>query len=240
MVILAVATLLFSAKHEGYWSHISLLFWAALGCGVLIGLWATWFLSPQRIAAIIAVSCSVEYVKEGLGIEVGGWRYSDMGGRFSLGVASWVLVTLAACALATKVAVRGASLARWSLPGWMRPALICVIACSIPALMGPYRAGTTVLYWMFYGGLLLVCVLGAMRMRWNVFLGVIVTAWALSFPSEYSGSVGSGIWMFTYDAKCPPFFLLVGCWPVEILAQYILSGFICGEPLSTDPSAPSS
>jgi hypothetical protein len=71
-------------------------------------------------------------------------------------------------------------------------------------------------------------------MEFPVFAGIIITSWLVGNPSEYVGSVASGVWTFTHNPHYPPFFLLFGCWPLEILAQYLLSASIAKEPLDKD------
>ena len=100
--------------------------------------------------------------------------------------------------------------------------------------MGKYRSGADCLLWSFYGLLLIVGIYTSIRMDFPVFAGIVITAWIVGNPSEYAGSAGSGVWIFTHNPNYPPFFLLFGCWPLEILAQYSLSAFLANEPLDKD------
>ncbi|MGD0837349.1 MAG: DUF362 domain-containing protein, partial [Polyangia bacterium] len=59
-------------------------------------------------------------------------------------------------------------------------------------------------------------------------------------PSEFVGSVVSRFWIFTDHPRYPPSYLLAGCWPLEIVAQYVLSGWLAGEPLSGESAPPAS
>lgn len=69
-------------------------------------------------------------------------------------------------------------------------------------------------------------------MNFSVFAGIVLTAWIVSNPSEYAGSVSSQVWIFLYNSDYPPCFLLFGCWPLEILTQYGLSAFLANELLT--------
>lgn len=75
-----------------------------------------------------------------------------------------------------------------------------------------------------------------LRMPFPVFAAIAVSAWLVGNPSEFFGSASSGAWTFVHNPNYPPFFLVAGCWPLEILAQYSLSAFLAGEPL--DEKAP--
>jgi len=100
--------------------------------------------------------------------------------------------------------------------------------------LGKYWSGARGWFWSFYALLLIVGIYTSIRMDFAVFAGIVITAWIVSNPSEYIGSVNSGVWTFTHNPNYPPLFLLFGCWPLEILAQYLLSAFLADEPLDKD------
>jgi hypothetical protein len=100
--------------------------------------------------------------------------------------------------------------------------------------LGKYRSGAGALFWGFYLLLLVAGIIMALRVDFSVFLGLILTTWLMSNISEYVGSVPSQAWSFTHNTDYPPFFLVMGCWPLEILAQYSLSAYLADEPLDKD------
>jgi len=190
-VFLVCGTLLYTARHEGYWPHISVLFWIVLAIGMAVGLWATTLFSTQRMVAIAVVAFTVEYVKEALGIETGAWRYAYE--QFSFGVWAWVLATLTCCALAVGLVVKIMVRLRIAIPRWVGPTVMLGLGVFIPATMGAYRGGTNLAYWSLYAVLVAVCVLGARRMGSNLCLAVVLGALALGFPYEYASAINSGI-----------------------------------------------
>jgi hypothetical protein len=100
--------------------------------------------------------------------------------------------------------------------------------------MGEYWSGVNALLVSFYILLIIGCVYVSSKVDFPILIGIVITSWIIGNPSEYVGSVASGVWTFTHNPNYPPFFLLFGCWPVEILAQYSLSAFLAGEPLNKD------
>ncbi|HEX7597349.1 MAG TPA: hypothetical protein VF518_03985, partial [Polyangia bacterium] len=112
---------------------------------------------------------------------------------------------------------------------WVGWAVLIGLAALIPLGLGPYRAGPGVLFWSFYG-LLLVAALWAMRSTpFPVFAGAVLSAWLVGNLSEYVGSAHSGVFSFPHNPHYPPFFLVTGCWPLETFVQYAHSAFFAGE-----------
>ena len=116
----------------------------------------------------------------------------------------------------------------------MNLVVLVLIGALIPISLGDYWAGAGALFWLFYAVLFIVGIAVAVRMEFPVFIGIVITAMIISNPSEYVGSIASRLWTFAHSPEYPPFFLLFGCWPLEILIQYALSGFMADEPLGKD------
>ena len=100
--------------------------------------------------------------------------------------------------------------------------------------MGEYSNGAGGLFWLFYVLIFIAGIYISFKIAFPVFIGIVISAWIVGNPSEYVGSIASGVWTFTYNSAYPPVFLLFGCWPLEILAQYSLSAFFANEPLDKD------
>lgn len=232
IALLGVITV-FTAFHEGYFPLISALFLASLIAGYLISVWLALSISSKRLLSLILVIFIIEYIKEAIGIRSRLWTYG-VEGHFNFGVWAWVLGGLVAYTLSTKVAIRLTRKLKFSLPRWLNAIVLVLISLLIPLTMGDYWSGAGGLFWSFYALLLIAGIYTSFRMDFPVFSGIVVTAWIVGNPSEYAGSAASGVWTFTHNPNYPPFFLLFGCWPLEILAQYSLSAFLANEPLDKD------
>ncbi len=118
-------------------------------------------------------------------------------------------------------------------------AIVLLVIVIIPLTLGDYLHPKTpedALWWLkwslgFYLILLLVTLETANRMDSPIFLGLLLTTWVVAIISEYTGAIQNGIWEFTNDKVFPPFFLVIGCWPLEIFTQYRLSAVLAKEPL---------
>lgn len=232
LVALLILITLFTAFHEGYLPLISVLFGASLIAAFLISAWLALSISTGRFLALIAVIIVMEYIKETIGIRSKVWTYHGINGMYNFGIWSWVWGGLIAYTLSTRAAVSLLKKLRLSLPRWINPIILCVIFLLIPLTLGKYGSGVGVLFWVFYILLLGVGVYAAGKIDFAILAALVITAWVVANPSEYLGSASSKVWTFTYNPDYPPFFLLFGCWPLEIVAQYSLSAFLVKEPLN--------
>ena len=234
LIALFIIITLFTAFHEGYFPLISILFWVLLIAGFSISVWLALSISTRRLLSLILGIFIIEYVKETIGIRSRVWTYHGVDGFYNFGVWAWVLAGLIVYTLSTRVVIRLIRKLRFSLPRWLNPIILVLIFLLIPLTMGDYWSGARGLFWSFYALLLIAGIYTSIRMDFLVFAGIVITAWIVSNPSEYIGSVASGVWTFTHNPDYPPLFLLFGCWPLEILAQYSLSAFWANEPLDKD------
>lgn len=232
LIGLLVIVTLFTAFHEGYLRLISALFWVSLVISFAISAWLALTVSTQRLLSLILGIFMIEYVKETIGLRTGLWTYHGINGQYNLGVWAWVLGGVVTFTLATKVAIKLVRRMNRPMPSWLNPVILALISLLIPLTLGKYREGTNLLFWSFYALLLVAGLYSSMKMDFSVFAGLIITAWIVGNPSEYLGSVSSKVWTFNHNPNYPPFFLLFGCWPLEILAQYSLSGFLANEALN--------
>lgn len=234
LVALLAIIMLFTAFHEGYLPSISLLFWISLIAGFSISSWLAFSISNRRLLSLILVIFIIEYIKEAIGIRSKLWVYHGINGHFNFGVWAWVLGGVVTYTLATKVAIRLIRKLKFSPPKWLNPIILLFIFFSIPLTMGDYIIEAGVLLWSFYILVLIVGIYVSTLIDFPVFAGIVVTAWLIGYPSEYAGSVPSKIWTFVHNPDYPPFFLVFGCWPLEILAQYSLSAVLAKETLDKD------
>jgi hypothetical protein len=189
-------------------------------------------ISSRRLLALIFVVFTFEYVKEALGMKSGLWDYHCIGGQFVFGVWAWVLAGLICYTLATRVTGRLLKRIKNLGTGPTNAVIVVLLFAGIPWTMGPYRDDTGIVIWLFYISVLMVGLVASVRMDAALLTGIVFTAWIIGFPSEYVGSVSSRIWTFPHNPDYPPFFLIFGCWPLEILAQYAISALIADEPLN--------
>lgn len=234
LVALFIIITFFTAFHEGYLSLISIYFWLSIIAGFSITLWLAWTISTIRLLSLMLGIFVIEYIKETIGIRSGMWTYHGINGLYNFGVWAWVLGGLVAFTLSTRVVIRQIRRLKPSLPGWLNPVILIAISLLIPLTLGDYWVGAGVLFWSFYALLLMAGIYTSIKMDFSIFAGIIITAWIVGNPSEYLGSMASNVWTFTYNPNYPPFFLLFGCWPLEILTQYSLSAFLANEPLDKD------
>jgi len=173
----------------------------------------------------------IEYVKETIGIRSNIWTYHGINGLYNFGVWAWVLGGLVAYTLATRVVIRLIRKLKFSMPRWLNPVTLTLLFLLIPLTMGDYWSGAGTLFWSFYAILFIAGIYASIRMDFPIFAGIVIAAWIVGNPSEYFGSVTCKVWTFTHNPDYPPFFLLFSCWPLEILAQYLLSAFLAHEAL---------
>jgi hypothetical protein len=231
LIGLLAPILLFTAFQEGYLPLISVLFGAALAGALAFAFWLAPGVSTTRLACLLLGIFVIEYVKETIGVRDGLWVYHGAGGGYVFGVWAWVLGGVVSFLAATRLV--GPFLARRlpRPPDWTKPVLLLAVAATIPLTLGPDLPRVGILFWCLYGLLLAGGLLAASRMSASLLLGIVLTSWIVGNPSEYAGSVGSGVWTFPGHPGYPPVFLLLGCWPLEILAQFGLSALLAGESL---------
>ncbi|MHC4740502.1 MAG: hypothetical protein ACYS8Z_01245 [Planctomycetota bacterium] len=234
LIALLAAIIFFTASQEGVLCKISTLFWLSLITAFAISLWLALGVSTRRLLALILVVFTFEYVKEAIGIKSGLWEYHGIGGQFTFGVWAWVLAGLVCYTLATNVTAKLIKKLKLLRPGPINALIPVALFASIPLTMGEYRSGTNIVTWMFYIAVLLIGLAALIRLEPALLAGITITAWIIGFPSEYVGSASSGIWIFPHNPDYPPFYLIFGCWPLEILAQYAVSAVIANEPLNQD------
>lgn len=234
LIALFIFSTFFAAFHEGYLESISLPFFLILIAGFMVSIWLARSISTRRLLALIFAIFIIEYAKETIGMKSGMWKYHGVGGQYIFGVWAWVLGGLVAYTASTRLIIRKVRNIKLFLPRWLNPVILILIFLVMLLSLGRYRSGAGFSFFSFYGLLLAVGIYVAARMDIHVFAGIVVTSWLVGNPSEYVGSALSGVWTFTHNPNYPPFFLLFGCWPLEILAQYSLSAYLADEPLDKD------
>lgn len=232
----------FTAFHEGYIPLISILFLPSLLAGFSITVWLAMHISTKRLLSLIFTIFVIEYVKETIGIRSGMWSYHGIVGEWSkysqynFGVWAWVLGGLIAYTLSTRKVIRQIKKLKLSPPRWLNQIILAILFLLILLLLGNYRYGAGALFYLFYAVLFVTSLYASVKMDFSVFIGIVIASWIVSNPSEYMGSVASGVWTFTFNPNYPPVFLLFGCWPLEILTIYSLSAYLANEPLDKDTS----
>lgn len=234
LVALFLIITFFTIFHEGYLGKITPLFWITLIAGFSICTWLALKISTIRFVSLLLVIFIIEYIKETIGIRAGFWRYNGISGSHNFGVWAWVLGGVVSYALATRVIIRVTRKLKISWPRWLKPATVLLVASIIPLKLGDYQSGADWMFWLFYTVLLIAAIYASLKMEFPVLVGIIIASWIIGNPSEYVGSTNSEVWTFTHNLNYPPLFLLFGCWPLEILAQYSLSAYIAKEALDKD------
>lgn len=216
----------FTGYMEGYFPLISPLFWAIIAGGIVVTAWLACTISTVRLLALIVVIFVVEYVKESIGVVNGFWHYARP--SYTFGVWCWVVGGFSAIAVG-KLLAKVIAMLKPSLPKGANAAMVIIAAILGFALLGPYRSHTGAGFWLFYAALLSIALFVSFRVGFPEFASLVAAAVAVGALSEYSGAIGNNLWTFAYDRHFPPLFLLLGCWPIEITMQYLLSGAIAGE-----------
>jgi len=234
LIALFIFASIFTAIQEGYVSLMTAAFWVSLISGFLLCVWLAFSTSTTRLLALILGIFIIEYIKETIGMRSGMWSYHGLEGHYTFVVSTWVLAGLIVYVLATRIVIRLIRKLNLGVPRWVNLVVLVLIGALIPIGLGDYWAGAGAFFWLFYAVLFVVGIALAVRMKFPVFIGIVITAMIISNPSEYVGSIASRLWTFTHSPEYPPFFLLFGCWPLEILVQYALSGFMADEPLDKD------
>lgn len=235
LVGLLAAVTAFAMHHEGYVPLVGPVLGVGMIAGFAVVAWLAAAERPCRVAALFLVIFVIEYAKESIGVRSGLWTYHGRPGQYVFGVWLWVMAGAAAYALAKK-AVPLLRRVRASPPRWVNTVVVVAVASVIPITLGGYRHGTGIAFAAFYGALAVAGVAASLRMSFPSLAGLVLAAWIVANPSEYIGSMGSGIWTYPLDPSYPPVFLLFGCWPLEIIAQVSLSALLASESLDLSPA----
>ncbi len=235
----------------------------AVGIGFFgVAIWLGWAISTMRLASLMLVVLILEYIKETLGIRVGLWKY--MGDGYLTGVLAWVLMALVIYAGSWRAVLKLAMKSKITLPRFLNPILILMVFTIIPWMMpNPLPEGApmpsctwdagfvgnqlcgfmaylfswTNLYWIFYGTLMLICVLASLWTDTRALVAVYISVLILAFIGETAGGLAE-IWQYLVGGEVssfPPFYLMFGCLPLEMLAAFAISAVIAGEPVVPPP-----
>jgi len=231
-VILLAATAAFTAYQERYITLMTPPFLALFLAGTGISIWLASGISSRRLISLVLSIFMIEYFKEAIGVRAGLWSYNGNPGQFIFGIWSWVFAGLTTYTLATRIVIPGIRKLGLRLPRLMNSLMLSLLFASLLISLGPYRADAGSLFYAFYIILFSVGLFASFRLETHVFLGLVLMAWFVGYPSEYLGAINSGLWTFSHSPDNPPLFLLLGCWPLEIMAQYSLSAYLAGEHLN--------
>ncbi len=264
IVGLVIAVTLVSAVHENYlviekgWAPaFHSMFWFVLLGGFCLLVWLAWSISTRRLVSFVAVIFIIEYINQSLATKLGLWTYSAQGGAYIFGVWAWVVSGLVTYAIASRATVRLTMKGKLSLPRFLNPVVVIMLFLVICFFGRDHliEAGRQMLqsFLIFYGALMVVGILASLWMDTRALVGVIISALIVGFISESAGAT-AGIWQFLQppspdqvsalaqssqairiSPSCPPVYLILGCWPLEILAQFALSALISGEAVVTLP-----
>ena len=160
------------------------------------------------------------------------WTYHGSSDQYLFGVWLWVAASLSAYALSRELLRSCDGWNQIRLPPLANLLLIFVIAAIIPLTLGEYAPHVNAAFWVFYAALLLISVIALQATPFSVLAVSVTLSWLVGGPSEYLGSISSGAWTFAHNVRFPPTYLLVGCWPLEIVAQFSIAAFLSGERLA--------
>lgn len=231
LVLILFAALVLAAVAEGYANRLSWLFVALLVVGLGLSLWLSLRTATARLLALLVVVFFMEYANQTLGVSSGLWQYNGVNGRYVFGVMAWLVAACSAQALSTGVAIPLLQRLRFRAPRWLTSGLVLGLLAFIPLAADGYRARMGPPFWCFFALVGAIAMVASRRMPIHVFAGVVFSAWFVGSLSEYVGSMSSGCWTFPHDSRFPPLYLVLGCWPLEILVQFSVSAFLAGEPL---------
>ncbi len=206
------------------------LFWLSLAAGFLLASWLALSISTRRLVSLIFSTMIVEYCGQTIGTKLGLWTYPISGGPYFFGILLWVIAVLFAYTGATKSVVKLCMMSRFRLPNTLNPlillALLVVIWFTGPDIIRgippePEALKHSYLFWTFLALLGLIGATAALKNDFRVMTGIVITAWIVGLISENSGA-SAGIWTFGHSSilTSPPVYLVVGCWPFEILAIF--------------------
>lgn len=260
VVLLFVVTVV-AAYQEGYliwkesvWEVLRAPVWAVLVGGTLVVLWMSFSITTKRLLSLIVAVLLIELVNQWVSTKLGLWTYTAEGGTFIFGLCAWILSGLAAYAIASKAVVRLTGETGYRFPDLLAP-LMVIAAFLLIWFLGPWEveplpasapSPDQVAFWLLYGALMLGGAIAAAWAGLRVTFGVFISAWIVGFISEASGAA-SGIWYYASPSlvaevaqqlqankviqASPPIYLILGCWSLEVLAQFALSALIANERL---------
>lgn len=235
IIALFMSITLFTAFHEGYLPLISISFWLFLLAGFGLCFWLAISISTKHLLALIFAIVIIEYIKETIGIISGLWIYHGVHGFYNFGIWCWVLGGLSTYTLATRIIIT--RLGNLNLPVSRRgnARIIVALFVLIPIMLLGYWRGAGGGFWSFYLLLLIFCVILVPRLDFSVLTGLVVTSWLVGASGEYLGGISSHVWSFPLNPHYPPGYLVICCWPLEILAQYGLAAILANQPLNPTP-----
>lgn len=221
----------FTAFQEGYFPLIPLYFALSLLASFGLCFWLACSIPTKHLLALILSIFIIEYIKETIGIISGLWVYHGTHGAYNFGIWCWVLGGLSTYTLATRIVIP--QLKSLMPVGPLSNARIIVaLFVLIPVTLLGYWQGTGGWFWSFYLLILIFCLYLARRLDFPVLAGLVVTSWLVGFPGEYLGGVSSQVWTFPLNPHYPPVYLVIGCWPLEILTQYGVAALVAQQPFN--------
>jgi hypothetical protein len=232
VIALLLAVTGFTALQEGYFPLISLYFALVLLSGFGLCFWLACAISTKHLLALILSIFIIEYIKETIGIISGLWVYHGIQGAYNFGIWCWVLGGLGTYTLATRIIIPGLRKLNLPVTGRVNVRIVVALFVLIPITLLGYWHGTGGWFWSFYLLILLVCINLAPRLDFPVLAGLVAAAWLIGIPAEYVGGVASQVWTFPLNPHYPPVYLVIGCWPLEILTQHGVAALVASEPLN--------
>ncbi|MEW6350806.1 MAG: DUF362 domain-containing protein [Thermodesulfobacteriota bacterium] len=254
LILLLLAVTLVTAFQEGFliikdghwWPEFKdgPIFWVVVGGGYVLVLWLAFSISTKRLLAFIAAVLLVEYGNQTLGTKLGLWTYTTTEKTYFFGMCIWVSASLFAYMGASKAVVRLSMKIEPKPPRVLGVLLVialfaviyfaapkCLVA-DVPSTCDPHMSDCHVrLFWLLFSLLALVGAAACLKADARMIAGVVITAWIVGFLCETAGGA-AGVWTFGGGIEHPPgVYLIVGCWPLEILAQFALSAWFAGERL---------
>jgi hypothetical protein len=232
VIVLFMIVTLFTAFQEGYFPLISVSFWLYLLAGFVLCFWLACFIFTKHLLALILTIFIIENIKETIGIVSGLWVYHGIQGSYNFGIWCWVLGGLSTYTLATRIIIRW--LRKLTLPV-SRPGnarIVVALFGLIPLTLMGYWQGTGLWFWSFYLLLLLICLGLTTPLDFPVLASMVVSSWLVGIPGEYLGAISSHAWTFPLNPRYPPFYLVICCWPLEILAQQAIAALLTNQSLN--------
>jgi hypothetical protein len=226
---------LFTAFQEGYFPLISIYFFLCLLVGFGICFWLACFISTKHLLALIFSISIIEYINQTIGIISGMWVYQGVHGSYNFGICCWVLGGLSAYTLSTKFIIKRVRNLKLPVTRRVNAKIIFILFLLIPITLAGYWKGAGGWFWAFYFLLLITCLNLAKRLDFPVLAGMVVTSWIVGTTGEYLGSISSHAWTFPLNPHYPPFYLVICCWPLEILTQYALAALLANQSLDPLP-----
>lgn len=231
MIIIMFVTVAVAAFAEGHASRLSVLFVGLLAGGGGLALWLGFQATNARLLALLALTFFMEYFIQTVGVAAGLFEYRGIRGQYMFGVVAWLVGACSAQALSIGVTIPILRRLDLRTPAWLNSLLVLVLVAAIPATAGRYLSMMGPAFWGFFALVGAVATVAAYRMPIHGLVGVVISGWLVGTLSEYAGAMSSGCWTFPYDRRFPPLFLVLACWPIEILFQFAVSAFLAGEPM---------